>query len=104
MPDRPTPPPIACAEAFLGEADSLCAAGAGEADADIDTLAALAERLLNDVEAWRQAVARLHVAAAAPLRVAPAARLLIECVFDEVLHPPAGRLLLAQLAWRLEGR
>ena len=87
----------ASAREFSAECAARHEAGAAQAACDTHRLAALAERLADDVAAWGRIVNELDVARQTPLAPNRAGQLVAETVFDEVLDPGAVRVLTAAL-------
>ena len=88
-------------DSFAAEFKSDCLAhfdaGPAAAEADVERLTALADSVACHVAAWSRAVDCLETGAGQPVQPAPAARLVIESVFDMALNEPALRLLAAAL-------
>ncbi len=71
---------------------------------DVVRLGDLAAMVVESVGAWHAVANDLELAAASRLPVADAARVIGECVFDEILDPAAAGLFAAALDLSLERR
>ncbi len=72
-------------------------AGGEIAARDVETLAALADRLARDLADWMRTLETLDLAKARRMSPDIAGRLLVESVFDEALTPAGLRVLAAAL-------
>jgi hypothetical protein len=85
----------AFAAEFTQDAVTRIECGRDLAAKDVERLAALAERLADDVTAWDRALESLDVGLDHRLSHGPTGRVLIESVFDEALTATACRVLAA---------
>jgi hypothetical protein len=74
------------------------------AEADLDRLSALAERVGSDACSWTRALSRCEAAVLATLDPLAAARLVVETVFDDCLTPAACRVLDAAVVLSFTSR
>lgn len=87
----------AIAADFMAQARETGGPGGRLAQAEIDGLHALAGAIAAAVDGWRNLCAPLDLAATRAFDDTRARAIVMETVFDEVLSPPAWRLLQAAL-------